>query len=296
MTLADLIGGQTRFGFDLAFDGNSRSIVTDFREPNAILQATASDASRFASAAFQSVKQVPETILDREHTGWSLIKAYYAAFYAGHAVIRLTGESCSYFQASHVSRLRELGTVFGEVPSFPLPATAYHCVFNSTATVIRSGTLREGVGGAHGGFWNVFGLRLGKISEEVLLGPLGEIEKQAVFQKLEDARRLIRSYNSPLFSYLSVLRNEIQYRHGQSVWLPESLKKGDREQLGRLIDQWKRDPMEVDLTAKRVGQLGEFVVACAFIISVCRTLLLRLAERSPVSSRSFAKVGPLTLV
>ncbi len=296
MTLADLVGEQTRHGFDLDFDANSRSIVTDFRESKGVLEATASDASRFASAAFQSIKQLASVVVDREQTAWSLIKAYYAAFYAGHAIIRLTGESCSYFQALHVNRLRDLGLIYGKVPTFPLPASAYHCVFNASATVVRSGTLREGAGGAHGGFWNVFGIKLGKISEEVLLGPLGSIEKQAVFDKLEEARNLMRAHNSPLFSYLSVLRNDIQYRHGQEVWLPHSLKKANREQLSRLLNQWKRDPMDVDLTTKQVGRLGTFAVACAFIVSVCRALLVRLAERSAISSRSFAMIGPLALL
>jgi hypothetical protein len=296
MTLADLIGKQNRIGFDLDFDDANGTIVTDFREASAVLNATASDSARFASAAFQSINDVPHDIVEREQTSWSLIKTYYAAFYAGHAIIRLTGESCSYFSKSHITRITDLGLASGKVPGYRLTASAYHCVIDAAGAIIRSGSLREGSGGAHEAFWATFGRRLSRISDGVLLGPLGTIEKLAVFNKLEHARTSIQAHNAPLFSYLSVIRNDVQYRHAHKVWLPDSLKKGDREQLSRLVGQWLRDPMDVDLGVRRVGMLGEFAVTCAFIIAVCRTLLMRIAERSQMFSRSFAKVGPLALI
>ncbi len=296
MTLADLIGRQLRIGFDLEFDDASQTIMADFRDASAVLNSTASDVARFASASFQSINQSSREIIERERTSWSLIKAYYAAFYAGHAIIRMTGESCSYFDKAHVTRITSLGLALGRTPNIRLPAGVYHCVINRSATIIRSRSLRGGSGGAHEAFWSTFGKRIGEISEAVLLGSLGEIERRLVFEKLERARASIRAHNAPLFSYLSIVRNDVQYRHAHDVWLPDSLKKGDRELLSRLIAQWQRDPMDIDIGAKRVGHLGEFVAACSFIISVCRVLLVRIAERCTTYARSFAKIGPLALI
>jgi len=96
MTLADLIGKQARIGFDLDFDDTEQAVLTDFRDSSAILNAIASDSSRFASAAFQSIQIATEGIVNKHRTAWALIQAYYASFYAGHAIIRFVGESCSY--------------------------------------------------------------------------------------------------------------------------------------------------------------------------------------------------------
>ena len=128
------------------------------------------------------------------------------------------------------------------------------------------------------------------------LGPLGSTEKQSVFNKLQDSCRSIAMHNAPQFSYLSVIRNEIQYRHGGDVWLPNVVKRDTRTQLGRLLKQWKCDPMDVDLAATHSGKLGQFATACVFIISLYRALLMQLAERSSNKGRSFATSGPLVYV
>ena len=83
-------------------------------------------------------------------------------------------------------------------------------LINSTATVIRSANLRDGAGGAHEAFWKVFGLRLKEINGKILMGTMGEVERQVVFDKLETFRENISADNAPSFSSLSIIRNNIQ--------------------------------------------------------------------------------------
>jgi hypothetical protein len=53
--------------------------------------------------------------------------------------------------------------------------------------------------------------------------------------------------------------------------------------------------MSVDLDAERFGILGEFIVACSFIVAICRVLVLRIAARSP-KGKSFLKYGPVQFI
>src|SRR5436309_15581758 len=100
MTLPDVIVAPTAaYAFD--FDDTDRSISLDFRVAEFITTALASDCCRLASAAFQTAASVPQEILQRDTVAWSLVKLYYAAFYAGHSLIRILGESCSYFERQH---------------------------------------------------------------------------------------------------------------------------------------------------------------------------------------------------
>lgn len=295
-SLADLIGKQKIVGFDLDFDEADKVIIAGFREPTEVLKSIASDSSRFASAAFQTVQQLSSDMAEKDRIAWSLIQAYYAAFYAGHSILRLMGQSCSYFDRSHISRISGLASALGKEPNFTLKSSSYHCVLSASSTVIKSISLREGKGGAHESFWNVFGVFIKQKSEEILVGTLGEAERQAVFSKIEDFRKNICAENSPLYSYLSIMRNEIQYRHTKNVWQPTILRSADRQQLCRLIGQWKRDPLDVELNFGKSGSLEQFCVTCAFLVSFCADLFSRISARSPSGNNSFARLGALNII
>lgn len=49
--------------------------------------------------------------------------------------------------------------------------------------------------------------------------------------------------------------------------------------------------MAINLEGTRFGDLGEFVIACVFIVSVCKVLLTRILERTN-RQRSFLNYGP----
>jgi hypothetical protein len=293
VTLPDLVGKQRTIGYDLSFNDASRTILVDFRDARVVVNAIASDSARLASASFQTIATASKDITGTGGIAWGLIRSYYGAFYAGHALTRLFGESCSYFDRNHITRISMLGAALGQKPGFKLESGMYRCLLNRAATALECANLRAGGGGTHELFWNVFGGRIKNISEEVLLGALAGHEAQLVFSKVDALTQSIRGYGAPLHSWLSVIRNEIQYRHNFGVWFPCEVRKRDRERLGRLVDQWTRDPMTVDIGAAHFGQLGEFVVTCAFIVSLCRVLWMRIAERSTRSDRSIATLGPI---
>lgn len=131
------------------------------------------------------------------------------------------------------------------------------------------------------------------VGEQVLQGPLSPREAQAVFAQLAALTEAIQSNGASAHSWLSVVRNEIQYRHSFDVWYPCRIRKHERKKLGRLIQQWMRDPMAVDIGSVGGDKLGEFVAACSLIVSMCRVLWLRVDERSTNRRRSVASLGPI---
>ena len=144
--------------------------------------ALAGDCSRLSSAAFQTMSYVADEIVARDSAAWSFIKLYYAAFYAGHALIRLFGEGCSYFGRQHTSRLGALSDALGIVPAFGIDAGLYYCVVkNAAMTCVRA---RGSVGGAHESFWAIFGAFIRKAAEGVLKGNLPRADAQAALRAL----------------------------------------------------------------------------------------------------------------
>jgi hypothetical protein len=187
---------------------------------------------------------------------WRLVRAYYAAFYAGHALIRPFGESCLYFDRRDITRISTIGIATGQTPGFRLEAGLYRCRLSGSATAVECVNLRGGAGGTHELFWSVFGGRIKSVGEEVLRGPLPAGDAQLVFSKIDHLAQSMSGYGSPFYSWLSLIRNEIQYRQIFGVRFPCSVKKHEREGLSRLLDQWIRGPMTVDIGARQSGQLG----------------------------------------
>jgi hypothetical protein len=277
-----------RAAYDLDFDGLSQTILFDFRDPTLVTTATAFDCCRFSGSAFQTVSSVATTTtLEKDALPWEIIKLYYSAFYTGQTIIRLLGEGCSFLDSRHVARIDAFAKATGKVPGFSVDAGLYRCAIDTTGTKL---TCLRIVGGTHESFWNVFGEKIESATAGVLQGPLVQKDAQAVFAQLEALSRLVKRHGS--YRWLSTMRNDLQYRHYYDVWHPSGIGKQDRRTLHRLVLLWKSDPMSVDLDAVRFGLLGEFIVACAFIVGVCRVLLIRIAERSP-QSQSFLRYGPL---
>lgn len=293
LTLADLLGKQNTSGYDLSFDEHAELIIADFRGAKIVVDSLASDSARLAGAAFESIAHVADLMQEKGQLAWALIRIYYAAFYAGHAMIRMLGESCSYFDRTHILRISALADAVGNRPRFKLDAGVYHCLLSPDGAVISCRNVRGGSGGAHESFWNIFGTRLSAVSEAVLRGALNAHEGHLVFARIDALVRSIRRHGVPFHSWLSMMRNEVQYRHKFGVWFPCKIKRHDRERLGRLANQWTRDPMAVDIGAVHFGSLGEFVVTCAFIVALCRALWMRVAERSTRTVRSIATLGPI---
>lgn len=278
----------TKAGYDLAFGKGTISI--DFRKPEFLTSIIAGDCSRLVSASLQTFSLVPKEIIQKDTMAWSLVKLYYSAFYAGHAVVRLFGQSCSYFDRKLVNQIAAFGALTGATPSFDITSGLYRCVIGASA----GGLEATGLGGnsPHETFWKMFGIWIEDAQLKIsrFPGSLGPNDAQAVILKFENLKDVTGR------GRLSTVRNELQYRHKFGVWLPVRLSSSDRQALGRLVSQWKRDPMTIDLHVPAVGALGEFVIGCTFLIALCRTVVERIVERSTVGRRSFVNFGLAALL
>jgi hypothetical protein len=292
MTLPDTLI-EPLAAYDLNFDETNQSIIVDFQDTNPVALALAADACRLSCASLQTMSLAADEMIERDSMAWSLVKLYYSAFYAGNALIRLLGESCSYFDRQHALRVNQLAIALQRVPSFRIDGGLYRCVIDPTGTSFTCVRARGGGGGAHEAFWDVFGLKMQSVAAAILAGPLLRTDAQSVFVQLEKFRELIRRRNC--HSWLSAIRNEVQYRHEHRVWFPEQLRANDRTMLSRRAARWSDDPMTIGFDSSH-GVLGEFVGCCSFIVSLCHALLIRIAERSSVGTRSFIRMGPMAFL
>lgn len=289
-TVSDLILSGS---YDLDFDNPGESFSLDFREAEPIVRAIGVDACRFASAAFQSMASLPEAFEEKDGLPWNLVKLYYSAFYAGHALIRLLGDSCSQLERPHLTRVRAVGSAMGKVPVFSLERGTYWVRVGAGGTALTY--VRED-GAAHESFWGIFQRRLHQLGIQILRGPLVSVEAGEVFAKLQALERVLALNGMSLQGPPRVIRNDLQYKHAFDVWFPAKMNKVARRRLGRLSAQWQRDPMTVDVDAPGLDPFERFAAACAFIVSVCRALIFRIAARSSAGNKCFICLGPVSFL
>jgi hypothetical protein len=206
---------------------------------------------------------------------------------------RLFGESCSYFGRQHVFQVQRLAAALNRQPNFAVDGGLYRCVVQASGTSFACTRARSGIGGAHEAFWDIFGKKLQSIAEQVLLGLLVPTDAQAAFSQLEQFRRMLQRRAN--HSWLSVVRNDLQYRHEHNVWYPMQLRARDRDFLSRQATRWPNDPMSIEFGG-RGGMLGEFVACCCFVVSLCYTMLTRISDRSSASKQSFVRLGPIAFL
>jgi hypothetical protein len=292
MTLPDTLIDPLA-AYDLNFDNAQKSIIADFQDATPVALALAADACRLSCASFQTISLAVDEMVHRDSMAWSLVKLYYSAFYAGNALIRLFGESCSYFDTKHILRVNQLAIALNRLPTFKVDGGLYRCVVNPQGTSFTCTRARSGIGGAHEAFWNIFGNRMRAISEGVLRGHLAPAEAQEVFAQIDRFQEIVRRKVN--HGWLSVIRNEVQYRQEFRVWFPSQLRARERESLSRRASRWSGDPMAIAFDGSG-GPLGEFITCCSFVVSLCLAILERIADRSSVGARSFVRLGPIAFL
>jgi len=288
-TLDDLIGRKG--GFYSSYDGATSIWTFNFVASDPVASFFANECSRFASASFQTFSSVPHDLQSPEKLPWALVQAYYAAFYAGHSILRILGSSCTYVDGTRLSLLKRVLALQQTTPAFP--GGHYETTIDGNGSEVSFKLLGTNLGGTHEQFWHVFNKQISQLEQKILGGTtLPPIDAQQAWACLGQFRSVITKSTASA-SWLSNVRNTVQYRHSHGVWFPGKLVRRDRLILSRIANRWLSDPLSIPLAANGCGELGPFIASCTFLVSFCRSLITRLAERGKRGhAESFVHYGP----
>lgn len=273
-------------------DGFTLSVPSD----EALLSALAADISRCSMASFESSYSVVKNDLLPRSTCWLVIKSYYAAFFAAHAVSRILGTAFLQFEAPHAMAVQKIADLFGATNGQKVNKGYYECLFDSAKKELLCKRLKPESGGAHEVFWGIFSTLMDKLSNSVIgAGSSTTANNQQVSAKLADLVDNLGRGSFGKGNWLSIVRNNVNYAHKFGTWFPYS---EERPYSARLFDHkkdWLADPMTIDLTSHGDRDLLRFQATCNFLVSLCRVLVSDMATRSP-AARSFHVYGSIALL
>jgi len=269
--------------------------VTDC-EP--VIRAFAGDINRIAIAPFETITFIISSRALPRSAAWLIIKTYYAAFFAAHALVRMLGTSCILLTREQRDAVAKIADLYGYPSDKALWGGLYTLTFDATARRLAVHRLRSLKSGPHEAFWGMFRDLVKARSNEVLkiVGmTLGD--RQLVSMKLDELVANLSFGSSHDGQWLSAVRNEVNYEQKFGTWFPYAGQKRYSQELFGRIDEWKSDPIAIDLVSHEGRDLRRFQATCNFIVSLCRVVIADMARRCPSGAdKSFHSYGSLALL
>ncbi len=270
-----------------------KATITDYQ---LFLRGYASDINRFGCAAVESMNEIQyKELFSRSHS-WKCIKAYYASYYAAHALLRLHGISCTNFERQNLNHIENVADAWGMQNGVSIEKGYYQCILDASEQEIHCKKINAtGNKGSHEQLWSVFLKHLEHIISEV--SGLSETpELQRILSKLLDLKNILTAFGSNGGNWLSKVRNEINYKHINGLWYPYKDAEKYFDKINAVTVNWEKIPDTIDLSINYDKPILKFLDACVFIVSLYLNSAKDMAMRCPRKTSSFQSQGVLSLV
>lgn len=179
------------------------------------------DYSRFSFASRESISLSFQRSFDSRALAWMLLKRYYASFFAAHGILRSQGRGIIWLDSDESSHLQRLARIYIR-QDFSLSAGAYRFIFSpnggydATLSLVKVGSR----GGSHEEFWKYFSQFITDYSNDLLAKNAPDAADFAA--RIADLKLITCAYGLNQGTWLSFMRNEINYQQKFGAWFPFS--------------------------------------------------------------------------
>ncbi len=248
-----------------------------------------SEAGRFSSASFESLVVEATRPEFPRSTGWLLIRAYYAAFFAFHSLMRLRGWACSRLTKENCVRLeKDLKVVFGVDGG--IESGLYLLKAYGSSPEISCDIIANKKGGSHEAAWSLLPEFLRSMTTDALEGSVDQEAAQSLLQFVDVFNRKIKKRGGVI--WLTRVRNLVNYSHEYGAWFPYDSSTCDNDRIFAAIRRWRGDISDV-FSVDAVDELVEFCEVCAFLVCLLHTTIKDLVFRSKANSQIRISTGRL---
>lgn len=247
------------------------------------------EADRFASASFESMLIEESRAGMARSIGWSLIRAYYSAFFAMHALLRIHGWACTRVHGNAIGSINsEIRTLFPD--SEKIDGGLYFLEAVNGGSEILMTRMDTGSGGSHEVLWSLLSKYMKAVTDIALSDNTDPVANATLTVAIDGFLMLLKKKGGPV--WFTQVRNRINYSHDYGAWFPYTGSSIDANRIGAQLGGWLMSPEEA-LAEISSEELLQFSASCAFIVSLCRTTIEDLAFRSVASSPFRSSSGRL---
>lgn len=149
---------------------------------------------------------------------WPILKLYYSAFFAANAITRAVGRGQFRIEPQQAKRINELASLYSISLNVTTGNYNFSIVENTDSTKDVLLEKARDSKGAHEQFWHYFYSFLSDLTLEVTTNK--EPEASSIISEVSAIQRLLSARGSTYGTWLSSMRNEINYQHKHAVWFP----------------------------------------------------------------------------
>lgn len=260
--------------YDVDRVDSSQDFVVSVKDKHFFASALASDVASYGIHALQSIHSIQTSATFPKINAWHLIKAYYAAYFAAHTILRLTGRPFTNLESGHVKEVLRLAQVSG-APVSPkvhsMMSGNYELSYDSNQRTIVAAYKAD----SHKDLWATFHKLISKMSIDVLRakGPSRDLQDiSGALSKLVD----ILDNNGGLRgagNWLSVVRNEVNYRTLDDIWFP--FKKNSTQSAALFIRGrlWRTSAIKIAELSEKLPPYERFFLTCLYIVQLMNLLV-----------------------
>lgn len=252
------------------------------------LNALAADINRVSSAASESLCNINSNETIPKSVAWPFVKLYYSSLFYAHCVLRVWGRSPTYLRTSDLIQLRQVVAAYGLVAPFKLQTGQFLIAADMPSSAI-SMAADSGNGGTHEAIWRAFHSALADLASRIESGPYVTDDKDRVKNAIARLSILLTNSGSNS-SWLSFMRNNIQYRQSDGVWYPYPGRRLRTTEIETQVTALREGKLELDVMLSATGDdLSLFRAACMAVIILGRGVLADLSRSA--GPRGFLQYG-----
>lgn len=218
--------------FQVSSSHGPDGIVIGDVSPTDIIPFVSFDFLRFSFSGLESLAFCGPSPLRPKAIAWPLLQAYYAAFFSAHAIMRATGSGVVRIEAPLAKKLAGIAGLYGISANISSGSYVYKMIWNPNRRFDVSLEKSADTGGAHDQFWREFFVYLDEISAAVAVA--NEPDAAKIIAELSEIQQLLSGRSSLKGTWLSVIRNQINYQHGHRVWFPYGANNKDISSIGNI--------------------------------------------------------------
>lgn len=243
------------------------------------------DYERFALSSAESYTYCTAEYSSSGVIGWPILKLYYSAFFAAHAIMRGLGQGIVKLERQQTDLLNGIIQItLGTAATLQPGMYHFELEVNQLGQPSLSMQAHREASGVHDGFWRAFSTCLDDLADKI------------VSRSLPDAGDFVgglselRPYLSPSThgrgAWISAIRNQVNYQHAYDVWFPRKKQEAIAKKLNA-VKKSSSEAVRLDL-ALSPDPIPALISASEFLSNLNFEQADFLARRS-TKARSFGQ-------
>jgi hypothetical protein len=254
----------------------SNQFTLNIKNWEALKIGVTNDVNRFATAAVESTIGVTQYSPLPKHSAWLAIRAYYAAFYSAHAIIRLFGHSCTQLDFEHAKAVWSNADALGIAGAVSRVDSGFYAIeVNSNMQTMAFTKLND----SHSDTWAALTRLLTDLRKRVA-STKGLSKRKLDSELFLDALiAVLKHSGSNKGNWLSCARNLINYRFAYGTWFPfdRSTNYGS-ELMERDAQLWHTNDSLVTRLSFR-DDIQRMIHCCVDLVRFCQFLIAAFADK-----------------